>query len=280
MPTGGHSTGGANPRPSSAQPRVRTPVQRRLLSAFTERLHLKAAAILFALLLWFVVSAEELSEQVLPVTLALTLDSSIELRAPPPPVNALIEGRGRDLLKLWQNHPTLRRKVGLDTPDSMTFELRAGDIELGGVNAHVREIEPKTITIRFDVNAQRMVPVRSALRVATDSGRTGTLVFEPESVLVRGRRGIVRSLGAVSTAPVTIDGRDTMQLVPLDTAGLAVTVRPSRVRVHVRALHEPTHDTAPPTPRPAGDNVRRDSGKRSSVVRDSAARRPGRPPAS
>ncbi|MDQ6831670.1 MAG: hypothetical protein M3081_22675, partial [Gemmatimonadota bacterium] len=245
-PTGSHTTG---------PQRVRTPLQRRLVAIFTERLHLKAAALLFAVLLWVVVSADEVVEELVKVDVALTLDSSIELRAPLPQVRALVVGRARELLKLYANPPTVRRRLTAEVPDSMLLEIRPGDVDLSGVDAQVREIEPRAIPVKFDVTMQRWVRVRSALKVSSDTAlHGGALVFEPESVLVRGRRGVVRALGAVSTVSALYDVHDSAsQLVPLDTSGLAVSVAPSRVRVHVRLPSNAVHDSAAGS---AGDGAR------------------------
>ncbi len=234
------------PPQTTGQHRARTPLQRRFAAVFTERLHLKAAALLFAVLLWVVVSADEVVEELVKVDVALALDSTIALRSPLPQVRALVVGRARELLKLYANPPTVKRRLGADVPDSMLLELRPGDVDLSGVDAQVRDIEPHAIPVKFDVTMQRLVPVRSALRVSSDSAlRGGILVFEPESVLVRGRRGVVRSLGTVSTVPAVLDARDSAaRVVPLDTGGLAVSVTPSHVRVHVRLPRDMTHDSA------------------------------------
>lgn len=247
------------PRPSQPNQRVRTPLTRRIVAAFTERLQLKAAALFFALVLWFVVSATEPSEQLVPVRFNPLLDSTLTLVEAPPQVQALVIGRTRELLKLYASPPTLRRLVDADVPDTVTIELRPTDVDLpAGVQAIVRDVQPRNITLRFATSASRTLPVRSALTVVADTGIriTGGLRLEPDSVRVTGDRRSVAQLNAVSTIAAQLRVRDSSAvIVALDTAGLGVAVRPAQVRASV-----PIARTSP-----AADTTRADS----------AARRPG-----
>ena len=49
-------------------------LERHIKAAFTQRLGYKAAALFFAVVLWFVVSAEEPSEELVPVRLEASHD--------------------------------------------------------------------------------------------------------------------------------------------------------------------------------------------------------------
>ena len=225
------------PRPSQPNQRVREPLHRRLVAAVTERLQLKAAALFFALVLWFMVSATEPSEQLVPVRFTPLLDSTLTLIDPPPQVQALVIGRTRELLKLYATQPTLRRLVDADVPDTVTIELRPTDVDLpAGVQAIVRDVQPRSITLRFATAGSRMVPVRSALRVVADTGVriTGGLRIEPESVRVAGDRRRLLGVRSVSTIAAEFRVRDSAAvIVALDTADLGLSVRPAQIRVSV-----------------------------------------------
>ena len=52
-------------------------MQRRVSAAATERLPLKGTALLFALVLWLIVTAEEPADELVRVRLALTADSAV-----------------------------------------------------------------------------------------------------------------------------------------------------------------------------------------------------------
>ena len=238
--------------PTSQPSRPRSSLQRRLRRAVSERQTLKVAAIFFALVLWMVVSAEEPAEELVPVRVALVpLDSSIQLRTPMPQVRALVVGRGRELLKLYATPPTVRRAIGADVPETMLLELRPQDVDIPPkVDARVRDVQPRAIPLQFDIRTQRVVPVRSTLRVTPGEGvrLLGPPRFEPESVHITGSRRAVAAIGAMPTVATELVVRDASpHTVPLDTANLNVRVVPATVGVRVPvapAIIDTLSDTA------------------------------------
>lgn len=236
--------------------------QERVKAAVTERLALKLAALSFALILWLVVSAEQPTEEWIDVRLALIADSSVTLRDSLPEVQALVVGRARDLLKLYSEPPVLRHAVGADTPDRAVIDLRPNDVDVpGNVDARVRDVRPRQLTLRVVVTEARRVPVRLAVDVVADSGQrlAGLPRVEPESVLVRGPRAVVRQLQAVSTVHDRLVIRDTTaQVVALDTARLGVRVTPPQVRVSATLVR--AHSAATGAPGQAADSAARPPG--------------------
>lgn len=204
------------------------------------RLPLKLAAVFFALVLWLAVSAEEPTEEWVDVRIALVHDSSVTLVDSVPPVQALVVGRGRDLLKLYSTLPVLRRVIDADTATRLTLSLRPGDVDLpSNVDARVRDVRPSAMSLRVRITESRRVPVRSAVEITADSGLrvVGPPNVEPDSVDVRGARDAVRKLSAVYTERRQVDVHDTVSdvLVPIDTAGLRMRVTPPQVRLHILA---------------------------------------------
>jgi len=232
-----------------------TPWQRRVKSAFTEHLALKLVAIFFAFVVWLVVSGERPTEMVVPVRVEIGVDTSVTLRGPTPEVRALVVGRGRDLMKLWDTPPTISQRLGSDVPDSLAIMLEVNNVELPpGVAGIVRDVQPRSLRLRFDVQTKRFVPVRSALRVRADSGfrLTGPVQVEPTRVQLIGERRTVRAIDTVVTASIDLVVRDTTPMtVALDTAGLGVRVSPAfvRVRAPVTAIDPPTAASATPARR-------------------------------
>jgi len=232
-----------------------TPWQRRVKSAFTEHLALKLVAIFFAFVVWLVVSGERPTEMVVPVRVEIGVDTSVTLRGPTPEVRALVVGRGRDLMKLWDTPPTISQRLGSDVPDSLAIMLEVNNVELPpGVAGIVRDVQPRSLRLRFDVQTKRFVPVRSALRVRADSGfrLTGPVQVEPTRVQLIGERRTVRAIDTVVTASIDLVVRDTTSMtVALDTAGLGVRVSPAfvRVRAPVTAIDPPTAASATPARR-------------------------------
>ena len=98
---------------------------RRFKSATTEHLPVKFSALFFAVVMWVIVRSEEPSEAWVDVHLALTLDSTVTMAAQPPTVQALVSGRGREILKLYSTSPELRRSIAMD--DSV-FAVHPADV--------------------------------------------------------------------------------------------------------------------------------------------------------
>lgn len=206
-----------------------------IVSAFTENLALKASSVLLAIALWFVVGAREPTEDLASVRFVPLLDSALVLRDPAPPIRALVVGRPSEILKLSHTPLVIRQPITGDAPDTLEVALRVADIQIPeGVEVIVREVQPRSLTLRFETTSSRRVPVRSALMIATDAASRTRVTFDPESVTVMGPRQVVRSLASVSTVRDTV-GLDTIpRLVDLDTARLGVVVRPQQVKALVR----------------------------------------------
>ena len=218
-------------------------LERHVRAAFTERLGYKAAALFFAVVLWLVVSAEEPSEELVPVRLEAAYDTVRVLTSTRPVIRALVAGRARDLVKLYDTPPVVRRVITDDAPDSVAIDLRPADVYIPpNVQAIVRDVQPRTLLLIFDVTTSRRLPVTNAVRVVADTAaRRGNTQFltrlVPESVTVTGPRRAVSALAWVKTASQTVMVRDSGEFtVPLDVSkvGNGVTVRPAEVKVVVQ----------------------------------------------
>jgi hypothetical protein len=125
----------------------------------------------------------------------------------------------------------------------VVLDLRPDDVTLPeGVEAVVRDIQPRSLTLRFEPMWTRRVRVNSAINIALGptSGPV-TTVFEPESVTVTGPRHLVMRIPSVRTVRTTIPFPDSLpHLVGIDTTGFgAARVRPEQVKVEIRALPRP-----------------------------------------
>jgi len=226
----------SNGAPPSLPSRASGSVQRRVTAAFTQQLGLKGMAVLVAVVIWFVVNAKEQPQTaLLPVRFTPMLDSSLVLRDPLPEMRAIVAGSPKELIKLASNPPAIRRLIGADSPDTVVVDLRPDDVTLPeGVDAVVRDVEPRSITLRFETTASRKVPIFSALSV-TATGVTGPIAtrFDPESVQVSGPRLRVAQVKAVQTIRAVITFPDSLpHLVDVDTTGFGtLRVKPSQVKV-------------------------------------------------
>jgi hypothetical protein len=241
-------------------PPIRPDWRRRLRDVTTERLGLKAIALVLALLLWIVVSLRQPTEGYVRVRVTPVLDSSLVLIGGAPEVQALVSGRAADLVKLYSMPLVLRRTVSSDAPDTLMLDLTPADVhvpaELSEV-VHVLDVQPRAVTLRFESSVTRRVPLRNDGYVVVradsvpraDATPSQDLVFEPSSVRVTGPRRVVRQLHGIHPSSLSIAWGDTLpHVADLDTAGMGVRVEPTQVKVRNRA---PVERVAPPGSTPS-----------------------------
>jgi len=128
-------------------------LERRFRSATTNHLPVKFSALFFAVVLWVIVRSEEPSEAWIDVRLALTLDSTVTMTGQPPTVQALVSGRGRELLKLYSSQPQVRRSVAMD---DTVFAVHPADVFTSS-EADVKVVDVRPHFVRLPL--ARVVPV-------------------------------------------------------------------------------------------------------------------------
>lgn len=226
------------PAPGPTAQRPLSSWRRRVSEAVTQRLALKGTAILLATVLWFIVTAKEPNQNLVEVHFSPQLDSSLVLKDPPPPIHALVVGTPQELLKLYARPLVIRRPIAANSPDTVVIDLATSDVEMpAGVDAIVRGLEPRSVTLRFESTSSRLVPVRSAVQVVFDTLRPTldlAVRLEPDSVEVSGPRQRILGLQFVTTTKVIIPAGDSLpHLVDIDTNRLGVRVKPAQVKVHL-----------------------------------------------
>ena len=199
---------------------------------------LKGTALLLAVVLWFIVTAKEPNQDLVEVQFAPQLDSSLVLKDPPPTIHALVVGTPQELLKLFAHPLVIRRQIAANSPDTVVVDLSTSDVELPpGIDAIVRAVQPRSVTLRFESTSSRVVQVRSAIEVVSDTLHPSPPVavrLEPDRVEVSGPRQRVLSLEYVTTTHVAIPANDSLpHLVDIDTTRLGLRVKPSQVKVHL-----------------------------------------------
>lgn len=214
-------------------PRPSVPARRRVAAVFTERLALKASALLLALVLWFVVAAREPREEYAPVRFTPRLDSTLALRDPTPAIRAHVLGRPSEILKLATSPLVMSRQIAGDAPDTLVLSLRPSDVEVpNGVDVIVREVFPQAVTLRFESRASKRVPVRSAImaRIPPEMAQRIGVQLEPDTVTVLGPRRTVAQIAFVRTVADSVVADTLPHLVDIDTTGLGATVRPTQIK--------------------------------------------------
>ncbi|HEU4989802.1 MAG TPA: hypothetical protein VFT41_08475 [Gemmatimonadaceae bacterium] len=123
--------------------------RRRIVQAFTQRLGLKAAALAFALVLWFIATSKEPTEEIVPVRLAVMTDSTRVVRDPLPDVRALVAGEGKEIFALFASPPVIRGDVPAGA-DSATLVLEPEDVELPpNATVLVRDVQPRIVVVHL-----------------------------------------------------------------------------------------------------------------------------------
>ncbi|MEP6617879.1 MAG: hypothetical protein ABJE47_01140 [bacterium] len=208
----------------------------------TDRLGIKITALLISVLLWVIVSARQPTQNLVRVSVLPVLDSSLVLLDKPPIVQALVAGRGADLLKLYATPPVIRRVVNGDAPDTLVLDVTPSDVRVPPELANdirILDVQPRSVVLRFEPNASRRIAVVSDGRILVrDDSVIHAAVdpqFDPSSVRITGPRRFVRRLSAVHPFSLTITRGDTLpHLADLDTSGLGIRMQPSQVRVVLR----------------------------------------------
>jgi hypothetical protein len=194
-------------------------------------------AVFIAVVMWFVVNAKEPQIIFVPVRFAPVLDSSLVIRDQVPQISAIVAGSPKELIKLSSSLPVIRRSISSSAPDTLVIDLRPEDVTLPeGVDAVVREVEPRSVTLRFEPTWTRRVPVHTAIDVPTANGGPGPTAIhvDPNVVEIGGPRHLVGKIRFVKTIRTMIPFPDSLpHLVDLDTTGLGpgVRLKPAQVKV-------------------------------------------------
>ncbi len=136
--------------------------------AFTERLGIKATALLISVLLWLVVGARQPTEGYVTVKVEPDLDSSLVLLGPAPTLRALVAGRAANLVKLYSSPPVVRRAVTGDAPDTLVLDVTPSDVHLPpelSDDVRVLDVQPRRVVLRLVARASRRVPVANGGRI-------------------------------------------------------------------------------------------------------------------
>jgi hypothetical protein len=211
--------------------------RRRVREIATERLALKAIALVVAALLWVVVGARQPTEGFVRVKVQPELDSSLVMIDGTQQLEALVAGRAADLVKLYAAPLVLRRRVEGDVPDTLVLDVSPSDVhippELSDA-VRVIDLQPRKVVLRFESRSSRRVAVVNDGRIVevADSGArpAADVEFEPRTVRVSGPRRLVRELRGIHPFSLSISSADTLaHVADLDTTGTGVCGR-SRCR--------------------------------------------------
>ena len=203
---------------------------------------LKLAALALAILLWVVVSAEQVTTQWIPVPVRVAPgdpDRVVTGGPVPREVEVRVAGPGRELWELALERPLLVLPVDGVQADTQVFELEPRMVRIpNGLSVTPLDVRPGSVRVLTQRLVTRDVPVRVRLArrsrdrfVVLDTPRVS-----PATVRVTGPADRVARLDAVVTEPLEIGAADSVVrlAVPLDGDSLG-GVRASARSVEVSA---------------------------------------------
>ncbi len=210
---------------------------RKLFSVVAKNWPIKLTALVLAVVLWAVMAAEETTTQLVPVTLVVQPPEGRAMIGELPTVQARFRGTLRELLKLYESPPLIRKEVPATAGASRGIQLSLGDLQrLDDAEVDALEVIPDSITVVLDDILRKPVPVVSRVDIRADSGYevSGPVRISPSTVMIEGPEAIVAPIESVATVPIqrselTDDAEYTVQI---DTSGFGlVSVEPQSVRV-------------------------------------------------
>ena len=204
-----------------------------------ENWKLKTMAFALAVLLWVVVSAEQVASNWFWVPLEIQVnDPNYQLTQPEVrEVQVRFTGPGRDLLDVAVRRPPLRLTIGDVDSDTVVYALDPRMVQVPGqVAVNAQDVRPSTVRLEFTRVETRTLPVR--VRVGDALGPewavVDSLVATPKQIRVSGPLARVSTLTEVATEPLEITPGDSVvnRAVAIDTSGLrGVTLSARTVNV-------------------------------------------------
>jgi hypothetical protein len=187
---------------------------------------LKLAALGLAVLIWAVVSSEQVTSQWIPVRVdPVVRDPEYVLSGAPEPAEVRVQftGPGRELWELALDRPTLVLPLS-NVGDRRAFPVDPSMLRTSG-NVRVQDIRPAVVRVELQRLASRVVPVhaRIARRSLERYVMTDSVEILPAEVRVTGPADRLADIDFVTTQRFEIvpgtDSTFTRQ-VELDTAGM------------------------------------------------------------
>jgi YbbR domain-containing protein len=178
-----------------------------------DNLGLKLAALLLALLVYLNVYLDRPAQMTISFPLQVQdLGDSLSLSGPvPAAVQAQVRGTGKQLVRIRVTEPPI--KVSLDGIGVGRFERQVSieDLPLAGYEGVEvdRVIGPRVLDIGIERKVRRRIPAAPRVEGLAASGTvwTGTVLADPESVLISGPRSAVARLDSVVLQFVRLGAR-------------------------------------------------------------------------
>jgi YbbR domain-containing protein len=201
---------------------------------------LKVLSFAIAVMLWMVVSGDEIVERGLRVPLELQqLPAGVELTGEvPATVDVRVRGGSTALSRVSPTDVVAMLDLRSAQPGRRVFPMTQDQVRVPfGVD--VVQITPSAIAMVFETSASKQVPVAPAVEGRPAPGYVvGSMIAEPAAVDVVGPESAVKRLTEAVTEPVSVEGardrvRATVRLGVVDAALRLKTSRAAVVTVQI-----------------------------------------------
>lgn len=211
-----------------------------VLRRITANWKLKLLAFALAVLLWGVVSAEEVTSNWIPLPLEVQMadpDYRLVDGSVPPEVEVRFVGAGRELWDLLIRRPPLVLRVTDVEEAEQSFRLEPDMAQVPRrLAVDPQDVRPSAVRLQFIPLDSRTVPVRVRIGEGLGIGWTlqDSLQVQPQRVRISGPRADVERINSVPTRPVALTPNDSVfsEIVALDTTRFG-DLRLSATRVRV-----------------------------------------------
>jgi len=220
-----------------ALPMLSMPMIRKLGGWAFANWPIKLTALVLAIVLWAVVTAEETTTQLVPVTLIVQPPEGRTVIEDLPAVQARYRGTLRELLKLYEHPPVIIKDVPATTGTSRGIQLSPNDLQgVDDVDVAALEVLPDSIIVVLDDILRKPVPVVSRVELRPEFGHEvfGNVRISPSTVIIQGPEVLVTPFQSARTVEFQRSGltEPVDYTILIDTSGFGlVTVEPPQVRV-------------------------------------------------
>ena len=198
------------------------------LRFFTDNWQMKLLALALAVLLWVVVSAEQVTSHWVPVPLHVEEnDPDFELVSPQSfdEVPVRFSGSARDLMELAIRKPPIVLSLDRVQGTAQEFRLEPSMVRVPNqLNVTAQEVRSPLLRLNFRRLSNRTLPVSPTVDrdVAADWTLVDSLRVVPAQIEVRGPAERVERLGPIRTVPFELPAADSTfsTIVRVDTTGL------------------------------------------------------------
>ncbi|OFW12560.1 MAG: hypothetical protein A3F70_04085 [Acidobacteria bacterium RIFCSPLOWO2_12_FULL_67_14] len=201
---------------------------------------LKLLSVVLGMLIWLLVSGEQIVERALRIPLEFTnLPAQLELVGDTPAVvDVRVRGSSGALSRMAAGELVAVLDLRTARPGERLFHLTGEDVR-APFGVEVMQIAPSNVTITFEGSATKVVPVVPQLDgEPADGFIVGTVVADPATVAVAGAATAVARLTSAITEPVSLTGasapvQDTVNIGVSDPSVRLVSPGSARVTVEI-----------------------------------------------